>query len=326
MKIIIVHADISEDSGEDEQDVLVQAESVSGALIDLGHEILQLPVTLDLQKLERDLAREKPDLVFNLVESLDGTGRFLHFVPSLLEHVSIPFTGSGSESLYITTGKMLAKERLRYAGIPTPDWRTEIVEGVQEAEFMTPYIVKPAWEDASVGLDDTSIVRTGEELAEILRKRTERYGNCFIESYIDGREFNISLLADGSGGVQILPPAEILFDTFPADKPKIVGYEAKWKSDSFEYNNTPRTFDFPETDAALRDHLTDLSRHCWDAFDLQGYARIDFRVDRDSNPWVIEINANPCISPDAGFTAAAERAGIRYTQMIQRIIESALVS
>ena len=326
MKIIIVHADISEDSGKDEQDVLVQAESVSGALIDLGHEVLQLPVTLNLQKLERDLAREKPDLVFNLVESLDGTGRFLHFVPSLLEHVSIPFTGSGSESLYITTGKMLAKERLRYAGIPTPDWRTEIVEGVQEAEFMTPYIVKPAWEDASVGLDDASIVRTGEELAEILRKRTERYGNCFIESYIDGREFNISLLADGSGGVQILPPAEILFDTFPADKPKIVGYEAKWKSDSFEYNNTPRTFDFPETDAALRDHLTDLSRHCWDAFDLQGYARIDFRVDRDSNPWVIEINANPCISPDAGFTAAAERAGIRYTQMIQRIIESALVS
>jgi D-alanine-D-alanine ligase len=322
MKITILHADVSAESGKDEQDVLVQTDAVRESLLELGHEVSLLPVTLDLHEAEADLAGTRPDVVFNLVESLSGTGRFIHFAPALLEHLSIPFTGTGSESLYLTTGKMLAKERLRYRGIATPDWTDGHFTSGSRLDFPAPYIIKPAWEDASVGLDDASIVHNRENLARTFQEKKERYGHCFIESFIDGREFNVSLLDDESGP-QVLPPAEILFKEFPDDKPKIVNYNAKWESGSFEYQCTPRNFDFPEKEGSLLGRLEEISRRCWDIFNLRGYARVDFRVDRRSMPWVIEINANPCISPDAGFVAAADRAGISYNRMIERILKSA---
>jgi D-alanine-D-alanine ligase len=322
MKIAILFAEITEEAGKDEQDVLVQVEAVRASMLALGHETSLLPITLDLQKAATELDRMRPDLVFNLVESLAGAGRFLHFAPALLEHMRIPFTGSGSESLYITTGKILSKERLRYAGIATPNWMPGNALNDSDLNFDPPYIIKPAWEDASIGLDDASIVHTRENLTRVFREKAERFGGCFVESFIDGREFNVSMLAEGKHGAQVLPAAEITFKDFPTGKPRIVGYDAKWETGSFEYLNTPRTFDFSETDGSLLKRLENISRRCWDIFDLRGYARVDFRIDRDSKPWVIEINANPCISPDAGFTAAANRAGLSYDRMIERILEN----
>jgi D-alanine-D-alanine ligase len=325
MKIAIMHADVSSRSGKDEQDVLVQAEAVRRSLLELGHEVLLITVTLDLEKADAELVQTKPDLVFNLVESLAGTSRFLHFAPALLERRSIPFTGAGSDCLYATTNKLLTKERLRHAGLATPDWMRINGRRISNVSIEPPYIVKPAAEDASVGLDDASVAYSRENLAQVFHEKTDLYGECFVESYIDGREFNVSLLADRDDEVQVLPPAEILFEDFPADKPRIVGYDAKWETGSFEYRNTARCFDVSEADAALLQRLDAVSRRCWDIFNLRGYARVDFRIDRDSNPWVIEVNANPCISPDAGFTAAAERAGIGYTGMIGHILEDAFL-
>ncbi|MBN2243985.1 MAG: D-alanine--D-alanine ligase [Acidobacteria bacterium] len=325
MKITILHADVSAESGEDERDALVQAAAIRRSLLELGHEVALMPATLDLRKMETDLGAAKPDLVFNLVESLGGTGRLLHLAPALLEHLSIPFTGAGSESLYLTTGKLLTKERLRYRGIATPDWTAASGTMDSDMDFPPPYIIKPAWEDASVGVDDTSIVYTREILTQAFEEKKKRFGDCFVESFIDGREFNLSLL-EGKRGVQVLPPAEILFSKFPDGKPGIVGYSAKWEPGSFEYRCTPRNFDFPEDEASLLGELGEISRRCWDIFNLRGYARIDFRVDRHSRPWVIEINANPCISPDAGFVAAIRRAGLSYNRMIECILESASLS
>ncbi len=325
MKISIIHADVSDESGKDEQDVLVQVEAVRKSLNELGHETSLIPATLNLQQAAYDLRQIKPDLVFNLVESLAGTGRFIHFAPALLEHLSIPFTGAGAESLYVTTGKMLAKERLRYAGIATPQWTAGGSPALSNLDFAPPYIIKPAWEDASLGLDDASIVYNRKNLKQVFQEKSERYGSCFIESFIDGREFNLSLL-EGGDGVQVLPPAEILFEEFPDGKPRIVGYDAKWETGSFEFHSTPRNFDFREDDAFLLGQLADISRQCWDIFGLRGYARIDFRIDQRLKPWVIEINANPCISPDAGFVAAVHRAGLQYSRMIERILESAILS
>lgn len=325
MKITIVYSDVSDEHGKDEQDVLVQVEAVHKSIRELGHKTFLLPVTLDLQKAAVELDIIKPDLVFNLVESLAGTGRFIHFAPALLEYMSIPFTGSGSESLYVTTEKILSKERLRCAGVSTPDWMNGNGLHGSDGNFEPPYIIKPAWEDASVGLDDTSVVYTREQFTKVFREKTDQYGKCFVESFIDGREFNVSLL-EREGGVQVLPPAEILFKGFQADKPRIVDYNAKWETGSFEYRCTPRNFDFPLSQSALIKQLENISRCCWDIFNLRGYARIDFRIDQDSKPWVIEINANPCISPDAGFVAASERAGILYDRMVERILESVSLS
>jgi D-alanine-D-alanine ligase len=128
-------------------------------------------------------------------------------------------------------------------------------------------------------------------------------------------------LIAGRSGPRALPVAEIRFDAFPADKPRIVGYAAKWHSDSFEYQNTPRSFAVePELDEQLRR----LALECWALFRLEGYARVDFRVDERGSPWVLEVNANPCLSPDAGFAAALAEAGIGYEAAVATLIDDAL--
>jgi D-alanine-D-alanine ligase len=121
-----------------------------------------------------------------------------------------------------------------------------------------------------------------------------------------------------------LPPAEIEFINFATGKPRIVGHDAKWNESTMEYINTPRRFDFPLADRALLDELEALARRCWAAFDLHGYARVDFRVDNDGQPWILEVNANPCLSPDAGFAAALQQADLSFTDAVERIIADAL--
>ncbi len=121
-------------------------------------------------------------------------------------------------------------------------------------------------------------------------------------------------------GPLLLPPAEIRFDQFPPEKRKIVGYTAKWDTASFEYHHTPRTFQFPLEDAPLLDRMADLAKRCWHLFGIRGYARVDFRVDHHHQPWILEVNANPCLSPDAGFAAAAAYAGIAFREAVERIV------
>jgi D-alanine-D-alanine ligase len=113
----------------------------------------------------------------------------------------------------------------------------------------------------------------------------------------------------------------MLFIDFPADKPKMLGYKAKWNEDSLEYKNTTRTFEGLSPDTKLYADLMKITRQCWDCFNLKGFARVDFRVDEKDKPYVIEINGNPCISPDSGFIAAAHRVGFSNKEVIARIIE-----
>ncbi len=154
-------------------------------------------------------------------------------------------------------------------------------------------------------------------------RREKLGGSCYAEAYIDGREFNIALIADKSG-VRVLPVAETLFVGYTPEKPKIVNYKAKWISNSFEYNSTITKFDFNENDDNLISVLCEIASRCWNLFSLRGYARIDFRVDNKGKPWVLEVNANPCLSLDAGFAAALEKASLKYHEAIELIINNAL--
>ncbi|MBU1233993.1 MAG: D-alanine--D-alanine ligase, partial [Proteobacteria bacterium] len=120
---------------------------------------------------------------------------------------------------------------------------------------------------------------------------------------------------------EVLPVAEILFDDFSSRMPRIVDYSAKWDETSFAYRHTPRCFDFKEEDSLLLEKLVEISKQCWHLFKLNGYARVDFRVDHDGRPWILEVNSNPCLSPDAGFAAALERAGLSFTEAVRRILE-----
>lgn len=319
--IIVVHEPVALDARTDELDALVQLREISAALRELGCQTSSLAIDLDFAAALRELKGRSPDCVFNLVESLGGSGQLIHLLPALLSSAGIAFTGSGADAIYMSSQKLLAKRWMALHGIPTPRWHTaeETVEDDDQA-----WIVKSVWEHASLGLDHNSVVRGPAAMKKRLADCKAQFGGeWFAERYIDGREFNISMLED-NGEVRVLPIAEISFDGFPAGKPKIVGYDAKWNEDSVEYHTTARTF--PDLAQSRLERLLDVVRQCWRIFRLRGYARVDIRMDDRGVPWVLEINANPCLSKDAGFVAAAERAGLSYEHVIQQILDSALRS
>jgi len=325
MRVVIVHDSVSALDRPDALDVVVQARAVAAALEEMGHSVEILPCTLDLASLCDALRSRRPERVFNLVESLAGHGRLIHLVPSCLDALGYSYTGARTAPLFLSSHKVLAKDRLTRFGLPTAEWvgpcpgspppeHTGINAGV--------WIIKSVWEHASIGLDENGLVAVSDirELWRLLEARAPDLGKlCFAERYIEGREFNLSLLAQ-PGGLRVLPPAEIRFEGYPVGKARIVDYRAKWDAASFEYHHTPRGFDFGPEDAKLLAELQDLARNAWGAFGLSGYARVDFRVDENGQPWILEINANPCLSPDAGFAAALDRAGISYTEAVGYIL------
>jgi D-alanine-D-alanine ligase len=314
-RVVIVHDAADAGGRPDASDTLVEARAISDALGELGFTTSIVPATLDLAALESELRKLAPRLVFSLVESLDGRGQLLHLVPALLASLRLPFTGCSSAALALTSHKLLAKRVLQLAGLPTP----AVFDPA--APEVGPWIVKSLWEHASLGLDDASIVDEPSAVLERLDAcRTELGGEWFGERFVPGRELNVAVLATEQGP-RVLPIAEMLFRDYPLGKPRIVGYAAKWHADSFEYNNTVRSF---AVEPALHERLTRIARDCWEAFALDGYARVDFRVDEEGVPWVLEINANPSLAPDAGFAAAAAEAGIDFQTLIAAVVEDAL--
>ena len=324
-RVAVLYNEPSGGSDPAEADVLAQVQSVTCALTGAS-EVLEIGVTLDLAALDEALARSRPDVAVNLVETLGGTDRLGTLVPLLLEARQIPYTGAGLMAQLGLADKIKAKARLRAAGLPTPDW----YEANNSSGFpgVGTYIVKARYEHASVGMDDDSVlqVSTPVELDALIEKRTDEFGMPFFaERFVSGREFNLALLQRADGSVEVLPPAEIDFTAFAVDKPRIVGWDAKWSEGSFEYDCTPRRFHFPARDAALLDRLTDLAREAWKLFEARGYARVDFRVAKAGNPWILELNANPCLSPDAGFAAALAIAGIPFRDAMDRLLATAAV-
>jgi len=324
-KIVILHSDVPPDASEDEQDCLRQADTIAGALRQLDYDPVLIPFVLDLGRTINALNSLQPEVVFNLVETVAGKGSLIYFAPALLDHLQIPYTGSGTEAIFLTSDKPLAKKIMHDAGIATPPWITD--SGTPNgAPSEGTYIIKASWEHASVGLDEESVIKftNKEKLLEAIQERKKKFGGAFFaETYIDGREFNIALIAGEGGEVKVLPPAEMLFLGYAPEKPKLLDYRAKWVEDTFEYDNTRRTMEFAGEDAPLLSQLKDIARKCWHLFGLRGYARVDFRVDKQGKPWVLEINANPCLSLEAGFAAAVELSGIKYYEAIEYIVNDA---
>jgi D-alanine-D-alanine ligase len=319
-RVVIIYNQLSENPTPDEQDVLDQVKLVKETLIELGFEPFELSVGYNIGQTLDTLKKIKPYFVFNLFESIENKSEFLYFVPALINSLHIPYTGFPLEALFLTTNKVITKQQLSLIGVQTAKWFTK--DTLHLLEKGKTYIVKTVWEEGSLGLDEHCIFQEGDNdlVKKILKERPPK--SYFIEEYIEGREINVSLLGSKEG-VEVLPFAEILFTDYPEDKYKMVGYKAKWVEDSFEYNNTPRTFDLKninkETDYLIREYCT----KCWNHFGGRGYARIDFRLSKDNIPYVLEINGNPCITPGGGFFSAVQRVGYTFKDAMERIIADA---
>ena len=299
----------------DELDVLDQVVYVEENLEKIGIETYRKGITSYFMNEIALLAEEKPDFVFNLVESIDNKGELCYFIPALLNMYSIPYSGNPLEAMFITTSKALSSKIMLQEQISTP-----FSYFPSQYRMLKPgnrYIIKPVWEDGSLGI-------TGDSVFTYTYGYESNFNNYddshwIIQDYIDGREFNISVLY-GENGPDIMPPAEMVFHNFDDNMPKIVDFKAKWVENSFEYENTIREFPHEKIDPVLLQKIRDIALKCWHVFGLKGYARVDLRVDKEGNPFVIEVNANPCMSPDSGLVAATAEAGLPITEVLKRII------
>ena len=265
---------------------------------------------------------EQPDCVFNLVESVSGTSRLIHVPPIYLEELRVPYTGCPAHAIELSNDKVLAKHILSLLKLPTPRWGTP--KTLPAGEGGT-WIVKAQHEHASFGLTQANVVQgTNAAIARAHELAIEHKIEWIIEEFVDGREFNVSMV-ETANGPRVLPSAEIVFQNYGADLHKIIDYRAKWDDQSFEYQNTIRRAEFSPADRKLLQELEAISLKVWEGFDLRGWARVDFRIDAANTPFVIDVNANPDLSLDAGFMAAAGRAQIAPHEAIRMITDAAML-
>lgn len=311
MHVLILTDQLGKQPSKDELDTRLQVKQVRSALLALGHTVSIDYFSMNLPLTGRRIERSGCEFVFNLVENLPST-RLLHLPVLVCETLSIPHSGANSFTLSVSGDKLVSKHLMDSAGLPVP----KRVEPGMLKEGGERLILKPVDQEASIGITEASVsfFQTEEQLALALKDKT-----LFAEQYIDGMEFNLSILP----GSQVLPPAKMCFLEYPEERVKVVGYEAKWEEDSFAYKHTVRTFDLDEREQQLAERLKTLALDVYTLLGESGYARVDFRVDENLNPYVLELNSNPCIANDSGFTASANKAGLTYEAMIDSIIKGA---
>jgi D-alanine-D-alanine ligase len=324
-KVGIVHnqpASQGHENWEASLDVFTQVEAIEKALEALDHSSVRIPFTRDLYGFTERFKEQRVDMVFNLCETVDEDPHFVWHAAAVFELLGVSFTGSTSTALMLTTDKLVSKRLLKGRQIRTPDYI--VYNGSREfntALLTFPVIVKPRFEDASIGIDQDSVFENDQELREGLKSFLDKFGPLLIEEYIAGREFNITLL--GYPAPSILPISEIDFSDFPENLYPIVGYRAKWDKASFEYHHSPRKF--PQDLARLLSNkMKRVAHDCFRLFMMRDYGRVDLRVDDRGRIYVLEVNANPCLSPDAGFAASAQEAGIGYGEMIGMMVDFAI--
>jgi len=302
-----------------EAEVEEQAEWVQKALDKLGYDYRMLPFEVDLELLIRALKKYKPEVVINLCEGAFGDSHLESNVPSILELLNIPYTGSPPLSLGMCQNKGLTKKILKANGLPTPKyWVFEDSVNCQ-GDFEFPLFVKPLREDASLGISRNSYVRNEDELRAQVEYITDRYKQpVLVEKYIAGRELNVAIL--GYDEPEVLPISEITFGF--RDEPKIVSYSAKWFKESDEYEKTKPVCP-AALDPSVKNKVEKIALKAFNLLYCRDYARVDIRL-RDGSPWILEVNPNPDISMEAGFSRSLKTAGISYEQFVEKIIQFAL--
>ena len=256
------------------------------------------------------------DLAFNLCEGLSGQGSEEHLPAAAVELLGLPMTGARALTLGLCLRKDLVNAHLRAQGIAIPDWAVARA-GEPLAWRRYPAIVKPAAEDASLGIDAASVVRDSQELEAARARAHESWERLIVQRFVEGREINLAVVGD-----QVLPPAEIEW-TLPPGLPHVVTYAAKWDTGSvYDRGTVPRVLGEPRLVA----RLATLARQVWAAVDGAGYGRIDVRMDERGRTWVIDVNPNPDLSPGAGLARQASTAGWSYPELVARIVEAAFAT
>ncbi len=295
---------------------------VCEALRTLGHRVTALGAEYDIAWVAQTLTEQNPDLVFNLTEQFCGDRRLDKNIVALLELLEIPFTGAGAMGLMLARDKGLCKQILTLHKIRVPNFvslpHNKTIRIPKN--FPYPAIVKPTFEDSSEGISNASLVHDAEALAERAAFIHERWKqHAIAEEYIEGRELYVSIL--GNKRLTVLPPRECSFNAEGDEGPVILTYRCKWDDDYRE--KWKIEFGFADLDPSLLQNIHRVCRRVYRVLQLQDYGRIDLRLTQDNSLVILEANPNPDIAYGEEVAEAAEKAGIEYEALIDKIIRLA---
>jgi D-alanine-D-alanine ligase len=297
-------------------------DQVSQALSEGGHRVSLISVNDDLRELLDKLDDKRPDLVFNLCERFADNDDYELHVTAVLAMLGQPFTGTGPGGMALRQDKAVTKKLLKFHDVSYPNFATFDKHNLELAGKMHfPLFVKPLQGDASLGIDDSSIVNEYTKLIEkVTFIQQQLKVPALVEEYIEGREFYVSVL--GNDPREILPLMELDFTKLPNQYPHIYGHEAKSEIDSPQYKAV-NAIVATELSQGMRARITQAGREAAYALKVQDYARVDIRLAPSGQPMVVEVNANPYLERTSAFALAALQAGLGYSSLINRIVEAA---
>jgi len=306
-----------------EDAIIEEIGAVENAVRTLGHQCFVMAIHDEILTVMHWLQEIRPDMVFNLCESVYGNSCWEMNIPALLDLFRIPYTGSSPLTLGLCQDKGKVKDILQSQGILTPRYKI-FDRGVGPVKGnIFPIIVKPLHEDGSLGISKESVVFDNEALSRQIQYVIEKYHQpALVEEFIDGRELNAGLL-ESDGKVGVLPISEIDYSEFPEGVPKICGYEAKWMADSIEYQKSKPICPAP-LEWVVKKRVEHVAVKAFKLFGCRDYARVDIRIDRNGKIYVLEVNPNPDISPESGMTRAIKVQGMTYEDFIRALLERAL--
>lgn len=320
--LAVDHPDYASEAG-----VLDSVERVSATLAARGHRVRPWGIGQSLRDFAVELAGQNgSDVAFNLFEGFGGVGRGEAEVAGMVELAGYPITGSPPECLALVRDKARTKWLLAGAGIRTAAFELfaadEPIDDMRLERLMVqaPLIVKPAHEDASLGIGPQSVVDNHADLLEQVASVRQRYGAVLVEQFIAGREFNAAVLALPTP--QLLPVAEIEFCQKLSPAARIVTYDAKWAAGSADDLATPVRCP-ARLDQATHDRIEDVALAAFRHAGCRDFARVDLRMDDRGDLYVLEVNGNPDIGPSGGFDRALQAAGVAYDDFIERLVRAA---
>lgn len=310
-----------------EYGVLDEMRSVERALKPLEHNTRIVPFALDINNLIEELRQNRPDIIFNLCESVDGDPTQEMNIASLYELMKIPYTGSRAFSLGLALNKPMVKSILDFNGIPTA--KHFVAKSSSDLHIngnKFPMIVKPSREDASIGICNESIVTNRQALKRRIEYVLDEHKQpALVEEYIEGREINVSVV--GNEELVVFPISEIDFSLLPEEYPKIISYNSKWMYKTVEFECTKAVCPAQNLTKSEVRTIQETAKQVYRLLGAADYARVDMRF-KDGIPYVLELNPNPDIASDVpedtGFTRSAKAHGWEYEYLIQQIICYAL--
>lgn len=308
--------DTREAEWKTEWDVLI-------TLRNLGHEVCVLGVGAELQPIRRVIADWQPHIAFNLLEEFAGEPAFDHVVVSFLEILGVPYTGCNPRGLILARDKALSKKILAWHRLPAPDFavfaRQRPVRRPKALAF--PLLIKSLTREASEGISSASVVHDDDELRQRVLFIHDKVGtDAIAERYLDGREFYVGVM--GHERLEVLPVWELFLDNLPEGTPKIATERVKF--DAVYQKKHGITSGPARIDNALTEQVQRMAKRAYRALGLSGYARLDFRLDDAGRPWILEANPNPQIAYGEDFAESAHKAGIKYPQLLQRMLNLGL--